>query len=51
MSVSTSSSTGIRRGQVCGLKWADVDLNAGQITVHDSRVVVGGQAIDNADPL
>ena len=34
--------TGIRRGQLCGLKWSAVDLDAGQITVHDNRVVVGG---------
>jgi len=34
--------TGIRRGQVCGLKWTSVDLDAGEITVHDNRVVVGG---------
>ena len=36
--------TGIRRGQVCGLKWTSVDLDAGEITVHDNRVVVGGHA-------
>lgn len=41
--------TGIRRGQVCGLRWESVDLDAGEITVHDSRVVVGGQAGDKAD--
>lgn len=35
--------TGIRRGQVCGLKWSSVDLDAGEITVHDNRVVVGGR--------
>ena len=35
--------TGIRRGQVCGLKWDAVDLNAGEITVHNNRVVVGGR--------
>ncbi len=40
--------TGIRRGQICGLKWADVDLDAGEITVHDNRVVVAGQARDKA---
>ncbi|WP_142392599.1 tyrosine-type recombinase/integrase [Mycobacterium sp. 3519A] len=40
--------TGIRRGQVCGLKWSDVDLDAGTVTVHDNRVVVGGQAVDKA---
>ena len=36
--------TGIRRGQICGLKWSSVDLDAGEITVHDNRVVVGGHA-------
>jgi integrase len=40
--------TGIRRGQICGLKWSAVDLDAGEITVHDSRVVVGGRARDKA---
>ena len=40
--------TGIRRGQVCGLKWDAVDLDAGEITVHNNRVVVGGQARDKA---
>ena len=40
--------TGIRRGQVCGLKWSAVDLDAGKITVHDNRVVVGGKALDKA---
>lgn len=36
--------TGIRRGQICGLKWSAVDLEAGKVTVHDSRVVVKGLA-------
>ncbi|MCW2687812.1 MAG: integrase, partial [Mycobacterium sp.] len=40
--------TGIRRGQVCGLRWTSVDLDAGEITVHDNRVVVGGHARDKA---
>ena len=40
--------TGIRRGQICGLKWSAVDLDAGEITVHDSRVVVAGHARDKA---
>jgi len=38
--------TGIRRGQICGLKWSAVDLDAGEITVHDNRVVVGGNVRD-----
>ena len=40
--------TGIRRGQICGLKWSAVDLDAGEITVHHSRVVVAGHARDKA---
>lgn len=40
--------TGIRRGQVCGLKWDAVDLDNGEITVHNNRVVVGGEARDKA---
>jgi integrase len=40
--------TGIRRGQVCGLKWDAVDLDTGEITVHNNRVVVGGEALDKA---
>jgi hypothetical protein len=37
--------TGIRSGRVCGPSWA-VDLQAGEIAVHDNRVVVGGYARD-----
>ena len=40
--------TGVRRGQICGLKWADVDLDAALITVHDNRVVVSGRVVDKA---
>jgi len=40
--------TGIRRRQVCGLRWESIDLDAGEITVHDNRVVVGGRAHDKA---
>jgi integrase len=40
--------TGIRRGQVCGLQWDAVDLDSGEISVHNNRVVVGGQARDKA---
>lgn len=40
--------TGIRRGQLCGLRWSAVDLDAGSITLHDNRVVVGGKAKDKA---
>ena len=29
--------TGMRRGEVCGLRWADVDLDAGVVTVRQTR--------------
>lgn len=35
--------TGVRPGQICGLKWPDVDLDNQLITVHDNRVVVLGE--------
>jgi integrase len=38
--------TGIRRGQICGLRWEAVNLDTGEITVHNNRVVVGGEARD-----
>ncbi len=40
--------TGIRRGQVCGIKWSAVDLDEGRITIHDNLVVVGGHAVDKS---
>ena len=40
--------TGVRRGQLCGMKWSAVDLDASKITLHDNRVVVGGRALDKA---
>jgi integrase len=35
--------TGLRRGELCGLRWADVDLVARKITVRHNRVTVDGQ--------
>ena len=31
---------GLRRGEVLGLRWADIDLNAGTLTVSQGRVLV-----------
>lgn len=38
--------TGLRPGEALGLLWNDVDLVAGTIHVHRSRVRVGGQMIE-----
>jgi integrase len=35
--------TGLRRGEICGLHWADVDLAARTITVRHNRVSVDGR--------
>jgi integrase len=31
---------GLRRGEVLGLRWSDIDLNAKPLTVHQARVLV-----------
>jgi integrase len=36
--------SGLRRGEACGLRWADVDLEAGLAQVRRTRVIVGGKA-------
>lgn len=37
---------GLRRGELAGLRWTDVDLAAGLIRVRNQRQRVGGQLID-----
>lgn len=34
--------TGLRRGEACGLRWSDVDLDKGTIAVRQQLVVVAG---------
>ena len=34
--------SGLRRGEIAGLQWSDVDFDAGTITVARSRVELGG---------
>jgi len=36
---------GLRRGEVLGLAWEDVDLDQGVVKVHQSRVIVGREVI------
>jgi integrase len=43
----TLATTGMRRGEMCGLRWAEVDLEAGRLTISRSRVVVNHQVIDS----
>lgn len=40
--------TGARRGELLNLRWPDVDLNAGQISITGSTGVVAGERIEGA---
>jgi integrase len=37
--------TGARRGELCGLQWADIDLDAGLVHIAFSYLVHDGQKI------
>ncbi len=39
---------GLRRGEALGLRWVDVDLDAGTLTVRQARVLAGGRAVVGA---
>jgi integrase len=41
--------SGLRRGEVAGLRWSDVDLDAGTVTIAHNRVSVNGKPYDS-DP-
>ena len=36
---------GLRRGELCGLRWSDVDLEAGVIRIRATRLLVDGKAL------
>lgn len=38
--------TGLRRGELLGLKWADVDLEQGELVVRRQRVDAGGRTVE-----
>ncbi|BBY95188.1 integrase [Mycobacterium gallinarum] len=40
---------GLRRGEIAGLRWSDVDLEAKTLSVANNRVDAGGKAVEN-DP-
>lgn len=45
--------TGLRRGEIAGLHWADIDLEGRQIVIRHNRVSVDGRVAgdDHQDPL
>lgn len=40
--------SGLRRGEVAGLRWADVDLDGATLMVRNNRVWAGGRTVENA---
>lgn len=38
----TEATTGLRRGELLGLRWADVDLDSGRLSIRSSVVVLEG---------
>ena len=42
--------TGMRRGELCGLLWSDVDLAAGVIHVRHNQVLIDGKLVLNDFP-
>jgi integrase len=41
--------SGLRRGEIAGLRWSDIDLEAKTLSVANNRVGAGGKAVEN-DP-
>lgn len=41
--------SGLRRGEIAGLLWADVDLEGRTLTIANNRVSAGGKTVEN-DP-
>jgi integrase len=40
---------GLRRGELCGLRWSDIDLNRGVLTIERNRTTIGYQVVEG-DP-
>ncbi len=41
------ATTGMRRGEVLGLRWEDIDLDAGRLAVKQARVSLGNDIVVN----
>ena len=46
--VAVAAGTGMRRGELCGLRWDDVDLDDGEVVVKTAVVDVGGRTVEKA---
>lgn len=41
---------GLRRGEIAGLRWAEVDLDQRTVRIGKTRMDVGGRAVDQDEP-
>lgn len=41
--------SGLRRGEIAGLRWSDIDFDTGMLTIANNRVSAGGRSVEN-DP-
>ena len=48
--VRLTAMTGARRGEMCGLRWDDVDLDAGRIAIRRQRISIRRQPVDKDYP-
>jgi integrase len=39
--------SGLRRGEIAGLRWSDLDLDGRTLTIANNRVSAGGQTVEN----
>ncbi|MGV9714465.1 tyrosine-type recombinase/integrase [Rhodococcus pyridinivorans] len=38
---------GLRRGEIAGLRWSDIDFEAGTLSIATNRVMAGSKAVEN----
>ena len=48
VAVKLAGCLGLRRSEICGLKWRNVDLKRGVLTVCEVRTAVSGRALEKA---
>jgi len=45
-----AAATGARNGELCGLEWADLDLDAGTVRFHQALTIIDPAVLPGADP-
>ena len=45
-----AAATGARNGELCGLEWADLDLDAGTIRFHQALTIIDPAVLPEVDP-